>query len=181
LRWIAAMRKLRAHYQWLQIAFAVAWIGVLSLYWIRIKMGATFQSLLAAGLAQPFPLSVVYVTFIYVVAITAILWAGLCIYLAITGSLNLRRLLRGLWLIAIVVVPSLSSGIFRKGLPLSPLAAYLILWLPWLVAVDTSAAVRAEGIAVVTSRYHLLTFKANNGAMLRIVLWLRFLHRRSFA
>lgn len=32
------MRKLRAHYQWLQIAFAVAWIGVLSLYWIRIKM-----------------------------------------------------------------------------------------------------------------------------------------------
>jgi hypothetical protein len=50
----------------------------------------------------------------------------------------------------------------------------------WLVAVDTSAAVRAEGIAVVTSRYHLLTFKANNGAMLRIVFWLRFLDRRSF-
>ena len=144
------MRKLRAHYRWLQIAFAVAWIGVLSLYWIRIKMGAAFQSLLAAGLAQPFPLSVVYVTFIYVVAITAILWTGLCIYLAITGSLNLRRLLRGLCLIAIVVVPSLSSGIFLKGLPLSPLAAYLILWLPLLccfVAVDTSAAVRAEGIA----------------------------------
>jgi hypothetical protein len=41
---------------------------------------------LAAGLAQPFPLSVVYVTFIYVVAITAILWAGLCIYLAIADK-----------------------------------------------------------------------------------------------
>ena len=108
------MRKLRAHYQWLQIAFAVAWIGVLSLYWIRIKMGATFQSLLAAGLAQPFPPSVVYVTFIYVFAITAILWAGLCIYLAITASLNLRRLLRGLCPIAIVVVPSLSSGIPQR-------------------------------------------------------------------
>ena len=39
-----------------------------------------------AGLAQPFPLSVVYVTFIYVVVITAILWAGPCIYLAIADK-----------------------------------------------------------------------------------------------
>lgn len=58
-------------------------------------MSATFQSLLAVGLGQPFPLSVVYVAFIYVIAIIAILWAGLCIYLAIIGSLSLRRLLRG--------------------------------------------------------------------------------------
>ena len=39
-----------------------------------------------AGLVQPFPLSVVYVTFIYVVLIAAILWAGPCIYLAIADK-----------------------------------------------------------------------------------------------
>ena len=103
------------------------------MYWIRIKMSATFQSLLALGLGQPHPLSLVYVAFLHVVAITAILFAGLCLFLAITGSLNLRRLLRGLCLILIVVVPSL-SGIFFNGLPLSPLVRYLTLWSPLLFA-----------------------------------------------
>lgn len=131
---IAAMQRLRPHFQWLQIAFAVAWIGALSMYWIRIKMSAAFQSLLALGLELPYPLSLVYVAFIYIVAITAILCAGLCLFLAITGSLNLRRLLRGLCLILIVVVPSLSSGIFLKGLRLSPLVSYLSLWSPLLFA-----------------------------------------------
>ncbi|HEV2395429.1 MAG TPA: hypothetical protein VGS27_00625 [Candidatus Sulfotelmatobacter sp.] len=93
-------------------------------------MSAAFQSLLAIGIREPFPLSVVYVTFVYVVAITTILWVGLCIYLAIADSLNLRRLFRGLCLIAIVVLPSISSGIFLKRLSFSPLAEYLILWLP---------------------------------------------------
>ena len=136
------MRGLRPHYHSLQIAFAVAWIGLLSTYWIQIKMSAAFQSLLAIGLGQPFPLSVVYVAFIYVVAITAILWVGLCLYLAITGSLNLRRLLRGLCLILVVVVPSLSSGLFLKGLRLSPLVTYLTFWLPLLFALWLS--IRAQ-------------------------------------
>jgi len=105
-------------------------------------MSAAFQSVLAIGLSQPFPLSVVYVTFIYAVAITTILCVGLCIYLAITGSLNLRRLFRGLFLIATVVLPSLSSGIFLKGLSLSPPAAYLISWLPLLFALWLS--IRAQ-------------------------------------
>jgi hypothetical protein len=131
---MAAIRRLRPHYQWLQTAFAVAWTGALSMYWIRIKMSVPFQSLLALGLGEPFPLSVGYAAFIYVVAITAILWAGLCLYLAITGSLNLRRLLRGLCLILIVVVPALISGIFLKGLRVSPLVGYLTSWLPLLFA-----------------------------------------------
>jgi hypothetical protein len=131
---MAAMQRLRPDFHWFQVAFAVAWIEVLSIYWIRLKMSAAFQSVLALGLELPYPLSLVYVAFIYVVAITAILCAGLCLFLAITGSLNLRRVLRGLCLILIVVVPSLSSGIFLKGLPLSPLVSYLTLWAPLLFA-----------------------------------------------
>jgi hypothetical protein len=110
------------------------------MYWIRIKMSAVFQSLLAFGLGEPFPLSVVYAAFIYVVAVTTILWVGLCLYLAITGSLNLRRLLRGLFVILIVVVPSLTSGIFLKGLRVSPLVGYLGVWLPLLLALWLSMA-----------------------------------------
>jgi hypothetical protein len=130
----AAMPRLRPHHRWFQIPFAFSWIGALSVYWIRIKMSARFQSLLALGLGQPFPLSMVYVAFVYVVAIVAILWAGLCFYLAITGSLSLRSLLCGLWLIFIVVVPCQSAEFFLTGVQLPPLVRYLTLWLPLLFA-----------------------------------------------
>jgi hypothetical protein len=128
------MPRLRLHVHWLEVAFAVAWIGVLSVCWIQIKMSARFQSLLALGVGEPFPVSVIYMSVIYIAAITAILWAGLCIYLAITGGFDLRRLLRGLWVILIVAVPSLVTGIFLKGLPLPPSVAYPTLWLPLLFA-----------------------------------------------
>ncbi len=97
-------------------------------------MSVAFQSLLGLGLGEPFPLSVVYATFIYVIAITAILWAGLCLYLAITGSLNFRRLLRGLCLLLIIVVPALIIGVFLKGVRVSPLVGYLSIWLPLIFA-----------------------------------------------
>jgi hypothetical protein len=136
------MLSLRPHYQWLQIVFALAWIGALSVYWIHIKMSPRLHGFLALGLGQPFPLSMIWVAFVYVIAITAILWVGLCVYLAITGSLNLRRLMRGLWLILIVVVPTLISGLFLNGLPHSPLVIYLTLWLPLLFALWLS--IRAQ-------------------------------------
>lgn len=97
-------------------------------------MSAGFQSLLALGLGQSFPLSLIWPAFIYAVAITADLWVGLWVYLAITGSINLQRLIRGLWLILVVVVPTLISGIFLNGLPHSPLVTHLTLWLPLLFA-----------------------------------------------
>lgn len=97
-------------------------------------MSAAFQSLLALGLGLPYPLSLVYVAFLYVVAITAILCAGLCLFLVITGSLNLRRLLRGLCLILMVVVLSSAAELILNGVPLSPLVRYLTLWLPLLFA-----------------------------------------------
>jgi len=97
-------------------------------------MSPRFHGFLALELGQPFPLSVIWVAFVYVIAMTAILWAGLCVYLAITGSLNLRRVMRGLWLILVVVVPTLISGIFLGGLPHTPLVTYLTLWLPLLFA-----------------------------------------------
>jgi hypothetical protein len=128
------MRRLRPHYHSFQIAFAVAWICALSVYWIHIKMSPRFHGLLALGLGQPFPLSVIWVEFVYVIAITAILWVGLCFYLAITGSLNLRRLMRGLWLILVVVVPTLIGGIFLSGLRHTPSVIYLTLWLPLIFA-----------------------------------------------
>lgn len=105
-------------------------------------MSVAFQSLLALGLGKPFPLSVIYVAFIYVIAITAILCAGLCLYLAMTGNLNLRRLRRGAWLILIVVVPSLISGMFLNRIPLSPAVTYLAVWMPLVFALWMS--IRAQ-------------------------------------
>jgi len=55
---------------------------------------------------------------IYIASVSLILWVGLGIYLAITGGLKRRRLLRGLSVILLVVAPTQVAGIFLKGLRL---------------------------------------------------------------
>src|SRR5580700_11291993 len=106
----------RLHRHWFDAAFAAAWIGALSVYWIHIKTNVRFQAILGWGIGLNFPVSLIYVTVIYIAAIAVILWAGLGIYLAIRGGFRLQRLLRGLVDILLVVVPSLVAGIFIKGL-----------------------------------------------------------------
>jgi hypothetical protein len=71
---------------------------------------------------------------IYVATVAVILWAGLAIYLALTGGFSLRRLFRGLSVIVLVVVPSLVAGIFLNGLLLPPVVEYMTLWLPLFLA-----------------------------------------------
>ena len=121
--------RLRSHSS--EVAFAVAWIGALSVYWIHIKMNVRFQSLLGLGIGLNFPASLLYVSLIYIAAVAVILWTGLGIYLAITGGFRLRRLLRGLLVILLVVVPSQVAGIFLNGLPIPPVATT---WLPLFLA-----------------------------------------------
>ncbi len=118
------------------------------------KMSAAFQSLLALGLGKPFPLSVIYVAFIYAIAITAILCAGLCFYLAMTGNLNLRRLRRGALLILIAVVPSLHKRNVPQQNPAFAcrhISSRVDAVGFCFVNVDTSAALRAQGIAIVNA------------------------------
>jgi hypothetical protein len=109
-------------------------IGALSVYWIHIKMNVRFQSLLRLGIGLNFPLSLIYVSVIYVATVAVILWAGLAIYLAVTGGFSFRRLFRGLSVILLVVVPSLVAGMFLKGLLLPPVVKYMTLWLPLFLA-----------------------------------------------
>jgi hypothetical protein len=113
---VSENKRLRLHSHSSEVAFAVAWIGALSVYWIHIKMSVRFQAILGWGIGLTFPASVVYVAVIYIAAIALILWAGLGIYLAITGELMLRGLLRGLLVIFLVVVPSMVAGLFIHGL-----------------------------------------------------------------
>ena len=124
-------KQLRLHFHWSEVTFAVAWIGALSVYWIHIKMNVRFQAVLRLGIGLDFPVSLIYVSAIYIAAVAVILWAGLGIYLAITGSLRLRRFLRGLLVILLVVVPSQVAGMFLKGLPIPPVAT---IWLPLFFA-----------------------------------------------
>jgi hypothetical protein len=42
-------QHLRLHSHWVAAAFAVAWIGAISVYWIHIKMNVRFPSLLTIG------------------------------------------------------------------------------------------------------------------------------------
>jgi hypothetical protein len=94
-------------------------------------MNVRFQSLLGLGIGLNFPASLLYVSLIYIAAVAVILWTGLGIYLAITGGFKLRRLLRGLLVILLVVVPSQVAGIFLNGLPIPPVATT---WLPLFLA-----------------------------------------------
>ena len=124
------MDESKTYSHWSDAAFAVLWIGALSVYWIHIKMSVRLQSLLGLGGELRFPISLMYVAAIYIFAVSLILWTGLGIYLAITGGLKPRRLLRGLSVILLVVVPTQVAGIFLKGLPLPSVVEYMTLWLP---------------------------------------------------
>ena len=62
-------KQLRAHSRWSEVAFAVAWIGALSVYWIHIKTNVRFQSLLGLGVGLNFPVSLIYVSVIYIAAV----------------------------------------------------------------------------------------------------------------
>jgi hypothetical protein len=117
MKYIFQNERLRLPSRWPESAFAFAWIGAFSVYWIHIKMNVRFQAILRWEIGLTFPVSLIYVTVIYLAAIAVILWAGLGIYLAITGGLKLRGLLRGLLVILLVVVPSFVAGMFLRGLP----------------------------------------------------------------
>lgn len=93
-----------------------------------------FQAILSWGIGLTFPVSLIYVTVIYIAAIAVILWAGLAIYLAVTGGFSFRRLFRGLLVIVLVAVPSLVAGLFLNGLLLPPVVRYTTLWLPLFLA-----------------------------------------------
>jgi hypothetical protein len=97
-------------------------------------MNVRFQALLGLGARLNFPASLVYVSAIYTASIATILWVGLGIYLTMTGGLRVQGLLRGLLVILLVVIPSLTAGIFLTGLLLSPVVAYMTTWLPLFFA-----------------------------------------------
>jgi MFS family permease len=134
--------------RWLEVAFALVWIGALSVYWIHIKMNVGFQALLGLGAGLDFPASLIYVSAIYTASITTILWVGLGIYLTMTGGLRVQGLLRGLLVILLVVSPSLTTGIFLTGLLLSPVVAYMTTWLPLFFASWLSMRVARRSVSV---------------------------------
>jgi hypothetical protein len=104
-------------------------------------MNVHFQSLLRLGIGLDFPASLIYVSVIYIAAIAMILWAGLGIYLTIVGGFRLRGFLCGRLVILLVVVPSLTAGIFLKGLQLPPSVVYMTIWLPLFLALWLSICV----------------------------------------
>jgi len=137
--------QLRLPSHWSEVAFAVAWVGGLSVYWIHIKMNVCFQALLRLGIGLGFPASLIYVPVIYIATIATILWIGLGIYLTIAGGFRLRGLLRGLLVIWLVIVPSLTAGIFLNGLPLPHAVVYITTWLPLFLALWLSIWVGLPG------------------------------------
>jgi hypothetical protein len=56
-------------------------------------MNVRFQSLFRLGIGLNFPLSLIYVSVIYVATVAVILWAGLAIYLAVTGGFSFANIL----------------------------------------------------------------------------------------
>jgi hypothetical protein len=115
-------------------AFAVIWIGALSVYWIHIKMNVHFQSVVKLGVDWPFPLSFAYVSAIYFFAITLIIWAGIGISVGFAGQLSSHHLLKGLFTASALVALSLLTQFFLSGMQLSPILKYTTTWVPLFLA-----------------------------------------------
>jgi hypothetical protein len=128
-------KQFRLQSWWREAGFGVAWIGALSLYWIHIKMSPQFQSLFGLVGALDYPWSLINVSMVYMLTLTAITWAGPIIYLAMMRSLSLKGLLRGFLVILFVVVLSQFPAMFLKGLPIPHVVWYMMtLWLPLFLA-----------------------------------------------
>src|SRR4051812_2475491 len=84
-------------------AFALLWVGAMSIYWIHIKMSAPLQALIGAGVSFPFPLSMLYIGFVYLVAMATISIVGLSIYLALVKAFRVRTLFLGSAVIFLVL------------------------------------------------------------------------------
>jgi hypothetical protein len=143
----ASSQRTFLHFHWLEMPFAIFWVGALSAYWIHIKMNVRFQSLLGSGLALDFPFSVIYVFVIYVTAIAAIVLVGLVAYLSIFGELRPRSFLRGAGIILFGVAFSNAAGLLLRDLPLPTTFSYFTTWSPLFFALWLSMWVsRPSGV-----------------------------------
>jgi len=136
-------------FRWPEVAFAVAWVGAISIYWIHIKdecavSGSSWvENRVRWGIGLDSSASLLYAAVIYTTVICCDSLGGTR-HLCRPNSkpqANLKRLLRGLLVILLVTVPSLFARMFLKGLPLPTVVEYMTTWLPLLLALWLSMRV----------------------------------------
>jgi hypothetical protein len=138
LKAIAASFARRARAEWFTIAFAMAWMLLVSSVWGHLMTYPRFQSLVGLGAAWNGPQSLWYYVAVFTAVTTLTLWMGLSLYLALTRRLDSRTLLRGMAVAGVLDLAINMGGLFIASMGRYRISIYLISWLPLFFALLTA-------------------------------------------
>src|SRR5512142_1639566 len=126
--------ELRLRSPWGRLAFALIWVGVLSAAWPYLKSSAPLQSLTAAGAHYDFVVALLISATVYLIAIVAVLWIGVAVYLSAVRQFHVKNLLRGFVALCFVLLVAQGILAFARVAQVSHAADYVLTWLPMYLA-----------------------------------------------
>lgn len=91
------------------------------------------QSIINRGMEFAWPLSLVYVSVVYLLVITSLVWAGFVLFLLLTGTFRLRSFARGALVSFSVLVPAYVGGMLLAG-RFPPYVWWSCLWVALVLA-----------------------------------------------
>ncbi len=92
------------------------------------------QLIISLGLGLTWPLSLIYVSVVYLLAITILVWAGFVLFLLLTGTFRWRNFARGAIVSYVVLIPAYVCGMLLAGRLLTPYIWWSCLWVALALA-----------------------------------------------
>ena len=95
------------------------------------------------------PLSLVYVSVVYLLVITTLVWAGFLLFLLFTGTFRWRSFALGAIASCVVLIPAYIGGMLLAGRLLTPYIWWFCLWVALVLALwrasESTEVVQAPG------------------------------------
>lgn len=92
------------------------------------------QSIINLGMGLTWPLSLVYVSVVYLLVITTLVWAGFVLFLLLTGTFRWRSFALGAIASSVVLIPAYVGGMLLAGRLLTPYIWWSSLWVALVLA-----------------------------------------------
>ena len=117
-----------------RFVFALLWTILLAWSWDFLKPSHALQSIINLGMGLTWPLSLVYVSVVYLLVITTLVWAGFVLFLLFTGTFRWRSFALGAIASSVVLIPAYAGGMLLAGRLLTPYIWWSCLWVALVLA-----------------------------------------------
>jgi glucan phosphoethanolaminetransferase (alkaline phosphatase superfamily) len=117
-----------------RFVFALLWTILLAWSWDFFKRSYALQTIINLGVGLTWPLSLVYVSVVYLLVITALVWVGFVLFLLFSGTFRWRRFALGAIASCGVLIPAYAGGMLLAGRLLTPYIWWSCLWVALVLA-----------------------------------------------